>query len=617
VAVPRLAVDRPFTYLLGEEHDAGTGSLVSVPFHGRSVKAWVLGPAAEVPRGKLLAVRKIHSRVRFFDEGMLRVLRWIQERYIAPLATVIERSHPPRVVSEEAAAESLATPPRSRRGPPAIEPEASERGWQRQQAPSRPFHTDVGRVLARYRGGRLLEAGTTTWLRPLPDDEEAVCVDAVSACLASGKRAIVLVPEADPIPATARAVLEAFGDRAVPFLGGDPRVRYRTWLEILSGRFDVVVGTRPAVFSPLRDLGLIWISREVHPGHREDRSPYYHVRDVAMARANLDGSACVLASFSPSVETMTMVTAGSIRVARPGRGEERAAAPLVETVAPEAEDRSPRLTALLKRARSGALIVSRRGYGVARVCRSCGEPAVCPVCRGPIVVERGTASCRVCGAEGICASCGGRSFGVERGGTERMAEWAARIVSAPVRLEGSTGGDPGLPGPGVVVVGTAAAVKDIGPFRVDLVAILDADRAVARAGVHAGEQALATWMEAAAWAGPRSGGSRVLLQTRHPAHPAIQALIRWEPTQFLLAQARTRAEAGFPPGQAVFRIAGTAALDEPLTEAGGGTVLSTTVEGGTLCLVAVPPANLARFRQEILRLASQGTVTRVEAEPQL
>jgi hypothetical protein len=67
----------------------------------------------------------------------------------------------------------------------------------------------------------------------------------------------------------------------------------------------------------------------------------------------------------------------------------------------------------------------------------------------------------------------------------------------------------------------------------------------------------------------------------------------------------------------VFRIAGTAALDQHLTEAGGSTVLSTAVEGGTLCLVAVPPANLARFRQEILRLASQGTVTRVEAEPQL
>jgi len=168
-----------------------------------------------------------------------------------------------------------------------------------------------------------------------------------------------------------------------------------------------------------------------------------------------------------------------------------------------------------------------------------------------------------------------------------------------------------------VAVGTAAAVKDVGPLRLDLVGILDADRALGRAGVHAGEQALATWMEAAAWAGPRSDGGRVLVHTRSPAHQAIQALVRWEPLPFLLAQAKGRAEAGFVPGNAVFRVAGSRALDESLTAAGAASVLATGVEGGTLCLVAVPPKALARFREAILRLAGQGEVTRVEAEPQL
>jgi primosomal protein N' (replication factor Y) len=166
-------------------------------------------------------------------------------------------------------------------------------------------------------------------------------------------------------------------------------------------------------------------------------------------------------------------------------------------------------------------------------------------------------------------------------------------------------------------VGTAAAVKDMGAMKLDLVAILDADRALARAGVHAGEQALATWMEAAAWAGPRAGGGRVLVHTRRPAHPAIQALVRWEPVPFLIAQATARAEAGFVPGHAVFRIAASQVVDEALAAAGAASILATAVEGGTLCLVAVPPRDLARFRREILRLAGQGIVTRVEAEPQL
>jgi primosomal protein N' (replication factor Y) len=149
------------------------------------------------------------------------------------------------------------------------------------------------------------------------------------------------------------------------------------------------------------------------------------------------------------------------------------------------------------------------------------------------------------------------------------------------------------------------------------VAILDADRAMARAGIHAGEQALATWMEAAVWAGARSAGGRVLVHTRHPGHPALQALIRWEPVPFLVAQARTRAEAGFVPGHAVFRIAGSAALEDALAAAGTSSILTTAGESGTLCLVAVPPEELGRFRQVILRLAGEGTVIRVEAEPQL
>jgi hypothetical protein len=84
-----------------------------------------------------------------------------------------------------------------------------------------------------------------------------------------------------------------------------------------------------------------------------------------------------------------------------------------------------------------------------------------------------------------------------------------------------------------------------------------------------------------------------------------------------MAQAGARAEAGFAAGHAVFRVAGTAALDRALSAAGTPSTLTTTAEGGTICLVAVPPEQLGRFRQVILRLAGGGVATRVEAEPQL
>ena len=184
--MPRLSLDRPFTYLLSDDQGGGTGSLVSVPFHGRTVSGWVLGPAAAVPRGKLLPVRKVRSPVRFFDGKMLELLGWVRARYISPLATVIERAHPPRVVGEEGPVDGVTR--------------AEER------SPEHPA-----------------QPGVTTWLRPLPGGEATACVGTIETCVAAGNRAILLVPEAEPLPATARAVLEAFGDRAVSFLGGDGR----------------------------------------------------------------------------------------------------------------------------------------------------------------------------------------------------------------------------------------------------------------------------------------------------------------------------------------------------------------------------------------------------------
>src|SRR5262249_49180859 len=152
---------------------AGVGSLVSVKFHGRTVRGWVLGPASESTTAKLLPVQRVRSPVAFFDDARLGLLRWVSERYVAPLCTVIERSHPPRVAAEE-------------------------KGWSPPPQDANEPVVAGSSGLAGYETG-LLDDGTTTWLRPLPGDEDGAAVRAVRACLAAGRRAIVLVPEADPV----------------------------------------------------------------------------------------------------------------------------------------------------------------------------------------------------------------------------------------------------------------------------------------------------------------------------------------------------------------------------------------------------------------------------------
>jgi primosomal protein N' (replication factor Y) len=554
----------------------------------------VLGPTDDVP-DRILGVRRVLSRIALFDERLLALYRWVSERYVVPLSVAIGRAHPPRVASEEE--RDL---PR-----PATEPVAA----------AEP------EVLGRYQGGRGLvdacRSGSGAFvLRPLPDEEASACVQAVASCVAGGRDAVVLVPEAEPLPATARAVAEAFGDRGVVLVGGDRRERYRVWLDILAGRYRVVVGTRPAVFAPVPRLGLVWVHREAHPAHREERAPYHHVREVGLARAGLERAACVLAGLCPSAEAAALVDEGGAPLVRVPRQVERAAAPLVETARPGREDRSPRLTRLLKESRGAFLMLSRQGYGVVRVCRDCGQPVRCSVCAGPVTIREGRPACVVCGADASCSNCGSTRFGAERGGTERVVEWATGVTSLPVtRVESAEDATP--PEDGRVIVGTAAAVKDFGSRRMSLVAVLDPDRARRRAGLAAPEQALATWMEAAAWAGPRDGGGRVLVNTEDPSDPAIQALIRWDPWHFHRAERRRRAEAGFPPGFPVFRVTGSPDLPDALAALRPVTLLSSAADGQAVCLVTLRPADMSRFRERVRAWTVDGTVIRVEAEPQL
>jgi len=560
------------------------GSLVQVPFHGRSIRGWVLGATDDVP-SRVLDVRKAVSPVRFFDDDMLELFRWVSERYVAPLAAVIARSHPPRVVSEEA--EVL----------PGTAGVAA-----RQVVSSRP--------LVDHRNGvelsRAIKGGLGTFIvRPAPEDEVDVAVEAVATCLAGGRRAIVLVPEAAPVPATAAAVREAFGDRVGMLLGGDRRMRYRRWLEILSGRFEVVIGTRPAVFAPQLDLGLMLVSRESHPAHREDRAPYHHVRDVSLRRAELSGAACVLSAICPSVESTLLAATVVSPAARRW--------PPVEVVRPGPEGRAPRLVRALREAKRAFLLSPLHGYGVAQVCRACGSPAACAACGGVLRSEEGVVRCVVCESTGRCAFCGAADFGIRRGGAERVEEWAAATAAVRVRRVPPKG-KARLPVEGEVLVGGPEAIRDLGPGGLDLVAILDADLAERRPGLASRERALSTWMEAVGWARP---SGRAIVQTEHPNDPAIQALVRGNPDRFHEDERRRRKAAGFPVGAAVFRIAGPPALETSLEVLRPTTLLVSFAGDQTVCLLALEPDRVPELGRAVRELAARDLVTRVEAEPHL
>ncbi len=573
-------------------------------FHGGLTRAWVLGPTDDLP-ARMLPITKLVSLVRFFDAPMLELARWVSERYVAPLATVLGRVVPPRVASEERRGDDVTAG--GPRGAASLLPSGSLRA----EPPAAPPAAASLRppLLTGYsRGSDLLgtigsHETATFILRPAPEDEAAVCVEAVSACLAGGRRAIVLVPEASPLPATAVALREAFGGRVCLFVGGDKRARYRTWLAIREGAFDVIVGTRPGVFAPVTDVGLVYVSRESHPAHREDRAPYYHVRDVALARARSAGAVTILEALCSSSEAAALE---AIHVAPRERRW-----PKVEVVRPGPEGRAPRLVQALKQVQRAFVYAPLPGYGVAAVCKACGSPASCARCGGTLRQDEGSVRCVVCEAPGRCAECGADSFGIRRGGAERVEEWVRPVAAVPVTRPSR----PRLPKPtGEIVVGGADQVRDLGVGDLDLVAILDADLAERRPGLAARERALSVWMEAVAWARPRGGA---IVQASHPSDPGVQALVRGSPERFHERERVRRAAAGFPVGAPVFRVMGDAQLEGELEAFAPVTSLVSSLGDRTVCLLALEPGRVASFGAAMRELAGRGVVERVEAEPHL
>jgi primosomal protein N' (replication factor Y) len=563
------------------------GSYVRFRFHGKLTRGWVLGPTDDVPDRTLPVMRRV-SPVRYFDAPMLALARAVSERYVTPLATVLGAIAPPRVAAEEQG--DVFTP--------AID-----------------HRVDVAATtgLVGYtRGAELAAAiagadGHRRWaIRPAPEDEAMLVAAMVGTALRAGRAALVLVPEAAPVPATASAVAEAFGDRVALFLGGSPRERYRLWLRIARGEVDVVVGTRSAVFAPVRrPLGVIVVDRESHAAFRDDRAPYFHAREVALLRASLAEAppVCALMASCPSAETVAL--------ALPEVHPATRRWPKVEVVRPGTEGRARRLVDALRGVRRAFIYAPSPGYGIAQVCRSCGSPAACASCGGILRSQEGIVRCVVCAREGRCAACGAADFGIRRGGAERVEEWVRREATVPV----SRPEHPRLPSPdGEITIGGPELVRDLGTGDLDLVAVMDADRAAARPGLGARERALATWMEAAGWARPHG---RVIVQSAHPSDPAVQALVRGNADRFHARERERRAAAGFPVGAAVFRVVGTEEVEAAILVHEPISLRTTGLGGRTVCLLALDPVQIPAFGAAMRTLAAAGVVERVEAEPHI
>jgi primosomal protein N' (replication factor Y) (superfamily II helicase) len=417
----------------------------------------------------------------------------------------------------------------------------------------------------------------------------AVYVAAMQRALAAGKSALLLVPEIGLTPGTAAQMVAAFGkDVALLHSQLTPDERAEQWHRIRRGEARVVIGTRSAVFAPMPELGLILVDEEHDVSYKQEETPRYHGRDVAVMRAKLLGCAVVLGSATPSLESWQNAERG--RYARVEIRERVQARPLpkVEMIDMREEFRetgqeqmfSRRLIeetqATIDRGEQVIILINRRGYSFVVMCRSCGEKLECENCAISLTYHKGgdehslngearvgqRLECHYCGfRRGVpkaCEKCGSEHLyylgAGSQQGEERLQELfpgarIGRMDRDTVRSRGDMERLLGRLHSGEInlLVGTQMIAKGHDIHGVTLVGVVGADFALGLPDFRAAERVFQLLMQVSGRAGRGELPGKVLVQTYQPDHYVNQFAREHDYTGFAARELYFRRAMRYPP----------------------------------------------------------------------
>ncbi len=367
-----------------------------------------------------------------------------------------------------------------------------------------------------------------------------------------GRRALILVPEIALTPAVAARFRATFGDRvAIQHSALSEGERHDQWHRIRRDEVDVVVGTRSAVFAPLNGLGLVIVDEEHDTSYKQEETPRYHGRDVAIVRARQAGALAVLGSATPSLESYQNATQGRYSLVRLTRRvlDRPLADVRVVNMRDEFAEAGPDVVlsaalreALAQRIAEGEqamILLNRRGYAANVFCRQCGDTLECPNCSVSLTVHRGAhrARCHYCDYQRRlperCVKCAATYLEYQGIGTERVelevreafpGVRVARVDRDTIRRRGEISrvlhqfARRDLD----VLVGTQMIAKGHDFPAVTLVGVISADVGLGLADFRAGERTFQLLTQVAGRAGRGDRPGEAIIQTLFPDHYSIQ-----------------------------------------------------------------------------------------------
>jgi len=403
-----------------------------------------------------------------------------------------------------------------------------------------------------------------------------VYFEAVAEALRGDSQVLILVPEI--------ALTIQFLDRFEARFGCRPaewhsdlsqKERRRVWRGIADGGARVVVGARSALFLPFPDLGLIVVDEEHEKAFKQEDGIVYHGRDMAVVRAHLGDFPIVLASATPSLETIINVEQGRFQRHHLGQRHGEATLPTLATVDLRQHKlgkgewlSAPLVTAVnetLRRKEQALLFLNRRGYAPLTICNACGHRMMSPESSTWLVEHRYSGRlidhltgfsmpkpklCPACAAEDSLAPCGP---GVERVAEEvqmrwptaRLAVMSSDVIHSPAEAEALI--EAMASGAIDILIGTQMVAKGYHFPELTLVGVVDADLGLKGGDLRAAERTFQLLQQVAGRAGRADKRGHVLLQTRQSENPVIEALVDQNRDAFFQAELDDRKDAGMPP----------------------------------------------------------------------
>ncbi|GLQ07862.1 primosomal protein N' [Sneathiella chinensis] len=403
-----------------------------------------------------------------------------------------------------------------------------------------------------------------------------VYFEAIAECLRQGRQALVLLPEIALSSQWLSRFEARFGVKPVEWhsdLGQGNR--RRNWRAVIEGEAKVVVGARSALFLPFASLGLVVVDEEHEASFKQDEGVPYNARDMAVVRARIGKFPVILASATPSLETLTNAEMGRYQHIRLASRFGVAVLPAVELV--DLKEHRPgaqrwiseplRLAVeeTLKSGQQAMLFLNRRGYAPLTLCDTCGHRLQCPHCSAWLVEHRmlRKLQCHHCGFSSPlpkeCPECQDEdSFKACGPGIERLAEEAellfpdaniAMIASdtlsgpkaAAEFVEAMTEGQINL------LIGTQIVAKGYHFPALTLVGVVDADLGLAGGDLRASERTYQLLSQVAGRAGRAEHPGKVILQSYIPEHPVMEALVQQDAAAFFNSERQSRESAAMPP----------------------------------------------------------------------